>query len=143
MTQTAMCWGTDCGDGWYNIIDTLCAHIQHEVDRPHEDIIRYTEYLKDPKLPEATVTYFQQQIVENRKRIIPQVEATQVKEKFGGLRFYTFGGNEKIDALISFAESMSEVLVKNAEGQGLKVMEGGSQPVAKNVEVKNEIQLYY
>ena len=28
MTQTAMCWGIDCGDGWYNIIDTLCCHIQ-------------------------------------------------------------------------------------------------------------------
>jgi hypothetical protein len=24
MTQTAMCWGIDCGDGWYGIIDTLC-----------------------------------------------------------------------------------------------------------------------
>lgn len=108
MTQTAMCFGIECGDGWYNIIDNLCAHIQHEVDRPHEDIERYTELLKDPELPEATVTYFQQQIVENRKRIIPQVEAVQVKEKFGGLRFYIAGGNEKIDDLISFAESMSE-----------------------------------
>ena len=106
--QSAMPFGIECGDGWYNIIDTLCWHIQHEVDRPHEDIIKYTEYLEDPELPEATVTYFQQQIVESRKRIIPQVEATQVKEKFGGLRFYTFGSNEKIDALISFAESMSE-----------------------------------
>ena len=108
MTQTAMCWGIACGDGWYNIIDTLCAHIQLEVDSPHEDIIKYTEYLEDPGLPEATVTYFQQQVIESRKRVIPQVEATQVKEKFGGLRFYIMGGNEKIDALISFAESMSE-----------------------------------
>ena len=108
MMQTAMCWGIDCGDGWYNIIDTLCWHIQHEVDKPHEDIERFTEYLEDPDLPEATVTYFQQQIIEIRKRIIPQVEATQVKEKYGGLRFYVFGGDDKIDALISFAESMSE-----------------------------------
>ena len=108
MTQTAMCWGIDCGDGWYNIIDTLCWHIQHEVDRPHEDIERYTEYLEDQNLPEASVTYFQQQIIELKKLIIPQVEATQVKEKYGGLRFYVFGGNEKIDSLISFAESLSE-----------------------------------
>ena len=108
MTQTAMCFGIECAAGWYNIIDNLCWHIQQEVDRPHEDIERYTKLLKDPELPEATITYFQQQIVESRKRIIPQVEAVQVKEKYGGLRFYTMGGNEKIDALISFAESMSE-----------------------------------
>ena len=69
MTQTAMCWGINCGDGWYNIIDNLCWHIQHEVDKPHEDIRRYLEYLEDPDLPEATVTYFQQQIIEERKRI--------------------------------------------------------------------------
>jgi hypothetical protein len=26
MKETLMCWGFDCGDGWYSIIDTLsCA----------------------------------------------------------------------------------------------------------------------
>ena len=28
MRETAMCWGFDCGDGWYNIIDTLCLTIE-------------------------------------------------------------------------------------------------------------------
>jgi hypothetical protein len=27
MMDTAMCWGFDCGDGWYNIIDILCQHL--------------------------------------------------------------------------------------------------------------------
>jgi len=27
MTQTCMCWGIDCGDGWYNIIDKVCETI--------------------------------------------------------------------------------------------------------------------
>ena len=26
--QTCMCWGIACGDGWYNLIDTLCHNIQ-------------------------------------------------------------------------------------------------------------------
>ena len=30
MTQTAMCWGFSCGDGWYTIIDVLC-----EIGRAH------------------------------------------------------------------------------------------------------------
>lgn len=29
--QTAMCWGFDCGDGWYQLIDTLCERIESRV----------------------------------------------------------------------------------------------------------------
>jgi hypothetical protein len=81
MQQTAMCWGIDTGDGWYNIIDTLCSqiqwHIKHNLDKDED--------------PEAV-----------------NVEATQVKEKFGGLRFYYIGGNDFISGLACMAESMSE-----------------------------------
>lgn len=37
-----------------------------------------------------------------------QIEATQVKEKYGGLRFYTNGEDEKQHGLICFAEHLSE-----------------------------------
>lgn len=30
--ETLMCFGFECGDGWYDIIDTLCYHIQRHVD---------------------------------------------------------------------------------------------------------------
>jgi len=30
-TQTAMCWGISCGDGWYTILDELCANIQNRI----------------------------------------------------------------------------------------------------------------
>jgi hypothetical protein len=39
----------------------------------------------------------------------PQVEASQVKEKFGGLRFYTNGENDKQHGLIYFAEQLSKI----------------------------------
>jgi hypothetical protein len=29
--ETAMCWGFDCGDGWYDLINFLCAHIQNHI----------------------------------------------------------------------------------------------------------------
>jgi hypothetical protein len=41
--------------------------------------------------------------------VVPQVTLDQVKEKFGGLRFYYTGGDEHIRGLVSMAESMSEV----------------------------------
>lgn len=27
MTQTCMCWGIECGSGWFNLLDELCAKI--------------------------------------------------------------------------------------------------------------------
>lgn len=38
---------------------------------------------------------------------VEPVEATQVKEKFGGLRFYTCGGDEVTDKMIAKAEQDS------------------------------------
>lgn len=43
----------------------------------------------------------------NKHKEIVQVEAVQVKEKFGSLRFYYNGGNEYISGMVSLAEHMS------------------------------------
>lgn len=80
MTETAMCWGFEHGEGWYEIINQLCANIQNHIDW-----------------------------LEKTGRPIPQVVADQVKEKFGGLRFYYSGGDDVIDGMVRMAESFSEV----------------------------------
>ena len=41
-TVTAMCWGISCGDGWYDLIDTLCENIQNRImnvnrNKPEEE----------------------------------------------------------------------------------------------------------
>jgi len=85
MNQTCLCWGIECGDGWFKILDILCSQLQWDADR--------NKY--------------------------PQVEAVQVKEKFGLLNFYYNSiPNEKdkylerhfgaIDGAVSFAEYLSE-----------------------------------
>ena len=33
MLATAMCWGFEHGDGWFNIIHALCANIQWHIDQ--------------------------------------------------------------------------------------------------------------
>ena len=78
MNITCMCYGVCVGDGWYNIMEVLCSRIQGYIDR------------KQQKNPE-----------------FHQVEFTQVKEKFGGLRVYTNGHDEVVDFLISFATGMA------------------------------------
>lgn len=74
MDQTCMCWGIDCDDGWFWLLDNLCFCIQRYCD----------------SFPERG-----------------QVEASQVKEKYAGLRFYIGGGDSEVDGMISLAEDMS------------------------------------
>lgn len=89
MTSTAMCWGFEHGDGWYNLIDRLCANIQSHID--------WTE---------------------NNGGAVPQVVAEQVKEKFGTLRFYYRGGDEYVRGLVDLAESMSGVTCEECGAPG-------------------------
>ena len=32
MKETCMCWGFECGDGWFNILNQLMSQIQHHID---------------------------------------------------------------------------------------------------------------
>ena len=110
MTQTAMCWGISCGDGWFNIVDNLCLEIQNYIDEPIENLERYERYLQASieADEQGDIKYWTKQI-ENMKSISrPQVQAIQVKEKYGTLRFYLNKTDEVIDRIVSFAESMSE-----------------------------------
>jgi len=94
--DTCLAFGFECGDGWFNLIETLCGSIQSHCDfinrmYPHIQI---------------------------------QPVAVQVKEKYGSLRFYLdFHHAENledhdmekfhktchfIDGMVSMAEAMSE-----------------------------------
>lgn len=110
-TQTLMCWGISVGDGWYNIIDTLCHQIQAHCDEPHKSIESYTRWLEKAK--EEGDELWAKTCQERLDKAIetannrPQVEAVQVKEKYGSLCFYTNHYDESIRTMISFAEDMS------------------------------------
>jgi len=55
----------------------------------------------------------------------PQIEATQVKEKFGELRFYTnIHVDEYIEALINMAESMSRRTCESCGAPGVQTNDG-------------------
>jgi hypothetical protein len=80
-SKTSMCYGIACPDHWYSLIDTLCHHIQIYT-------INYNKH--------------------NDNSIICQ--ATQVKQKFGGLRFYVNVKNDYIKGLINMTESVSRII---------------------------------
>ena len=99
MQETCMCWGFECGDGWYNILNQLMGNIQHHIDwkeKQRDWTIRFNSTAPPEDMRPVP-------------ELIPQVTLDQVKEKFGTLRFYYTGGDEYIRGLVSMAESMSGV----------------------------------
>jgi hypothetical protein len=107
MMTTAMCWGFEHGDGWFNIIDQLCANIQHHIDYSHKNHMWDLQWNQEHPKDQRSV-----------RDIVPQVVATQVKEKFGTLRFYYDGGDDQIFGMACMAASMSAVTCEECGSPG-------------------------
>ena len=74
--------GFAVGKGWWPILQALCSNIQHYlncINKNHE---------KHP--------------------VVEQVVVEQIKEKFGGLRFYYSGGDDKVQGMVRMAESWAD-----------------------------------
>jgi hypothetical protein len=96
MMETCMCWGFECGDGWFTILDQLMGNIQHHIDWNNKNFEKgYKQYKQ-----------------------VPQVTLDQVKEKFGTLRFYYQGGDDEISGMVRMAESMSAVTCEECGNPG-------------------------
>jgi len=54
-----------------------------------------------------------QSTIDSNPDTYPQIVAAQVKEKFGGLRFYTNGARDEQHGVIDFAESLSFGICEN------------------------------
>ena len=54
-----------------------------------------------------------------------KIQVTQIKEKYGGLRYYTNVGNDKIFSLIDVAERASEVTCEACGAPGKILILGG------------------
>ena len=78
-------FGFECNDGWFRLILWLSRYLQDYIDEQN----RWAQKYPDKYLP------------------VKQIKVVQVKEKFATLRFYTSGGNERTEAIISFVEYMS------------------------------------
>jgi len=111
MRTTAMCWGLDCGDGWYNIIDVLCGLLTSDYRHAKTDYESIKDKLGKPRWEFDKKIVTQENIDESKAKMEEEAAkvsvAVQVKEKFGGLRFYVHGASNKHWDYISFAESMS------------------------------------
>jgi hypothetical protein len=114
--------GFAIGEGWYPIIEVLVGQIDHYTK--HKRNMRANDlrqqraanngrdalisFLNNGKeFPSSWDEERADNILENPRSITPKVEwieIQQIKEKFGGLRFYYQGGDEYISGLETMAE---------------------------------------
>jgi hypothetical protein len=104
--KTCMCWGFP-NSGWFFLIDQLCDLIQHRIDSSEQQAKRYQQYHRQYVAHEGKAYCQEWSPFMDLATPIPQVIADQVKEKFGTLRFYYHGGDERIEGYVSMTEYLS------------------------------------
>jgi hypothetical protein len=91
------------GDGWYQLIDTLCALIYWPYNRAQQD---YNQLQEDKG--DKAVAVSPDEVERARVRVQVEAdavpEAVQVKEKFGTLRFHVDGDSAAVGHYVEFAE---------------------------------------
>jgi hypothetical protein len=79
--------GFAVGAGWWPIIESLCANIQSHTDWWNKN--------------------------RETRPVVEQVVVEQIKEKFGGLRFYYQGGDDTIQGMVRMAESWADAVCED------------------------------
>jgi hypothetical protein len=74
--------GFAVGPGWWPIIESLCANIQSHTDWWNKN--------------------------RETRPVVEQVVVEQIKEKYGGLRFYYQGGDDTIAGMVRMAEAWAD-----------------------------------
>jgi len=95
----------ECADGWYYLLDNLFGIINWK----YQNWERYSENrTKAEKAGEKIPDYITEYLLEHPMNPLAGFALGQVKEKFGGLRFYVDNCvDDYLDGAIGFAEQMS------------------------------------
>jgi hypothetical protein len=101
------------GEGWIPIIDTLCGLISQKV----ESAKQWLKYVS-----ENPTFKFNESIEQLIAKVAKETEdlpiISQVKEKYGTLRFYVDGGTDEHRNYIDFAEAMSRITCEDCGSPG-------------------------
>lgn len=110
--------GFAVGPGWWPILEALCNQIQHHVKWRQEQKEKY-----------------------GRGEGCPDVVVAQIKEKFGGLRFYYDGGDEKVDGMVRMAESWAALTCEECGKPGVMRSGGWIRTLCDEHEAERQAML--
>jgi NMD protein affecting ribosome stability and mRNA decay len=89
------------------------------------DIKKFKEFYKDYFPVGEGWRPLVEKLVDDITAIDPTIEISQIKEKFGGLRFYVWGATEEIFDLIEKAEEESYKICENCGTRENVTTKGG------------------
>jgi len=107
-------YGITCGDGWYDLLNDLLRNIRRHIENDylsqmHKHKYKFTQWLqiklRSKNLIKAA-DFINNRAPKSKPKKI-EFRITQIKSKFGGLRFYYNNGDETIRGMVQFAESFS------------------------------------
>lgn len=110
--------GFAVGKGWYPILETLCSNIQSRIDWANEQKEKYS-----------------------RGDGCEQVVVEQIKEKFGGLRFYYQGGDDQIHGMVRMAEAWASVACEECGGIGTRRSGGWVRTLCDKHEAERQARI--
>lgn len=110
--------GFAVGSGWWPIIESLCAQIQSHVNWKQEQKEKY-----------------------GRGEGCPDVTVAQIKEKFGGLRFYYDGGDDTVDGMVRMAESWAALSCEECGKPGTRRSGGWIRTLCDEHEAERQAQI--
>jgi hypothetical protein len=90
--ESCMYWGIECGNGWYELLSSVCWRISKYEENIAERIAIRNKH--GTENDQSDLDYH-------------PVKFDQIKEKFGGLRIYFSGGNDYIDGVVGMAGEYS------------------------------------
>lgn len=135
-TASLMCFGCECGDGWYRLLDHLFGYLTSIMTHPLE--LDYVDEYKNKHRQDKD--YYSKYCT--YEVLPPQIILDQVKEKYGTLRVYYHTDmddipedvwgilnlknfyaemekyNQRIDAAIDYAEYQSSVTCEVTGSEG-------------------------
>jgi hypothetical protein len=114
-----MQFGFECGDGWYFLLDELMSTIKWHLEQENKNRDTRPVYKWLDKFSwklrirtsrkRKLLKKLGEWIYNIQPRGVPHLyfQIDQIKEKFGGLRFYYSGGDDEISGMVNLAENMS------------------------------------
>lgn len=90
------------GDGWFDIVDVLCGLLSYDVEH-EQSKLKYAMENPNAKFV-VPISEIEEKLVEAIEKM-PTL--SQIKEKFGTMRFYVDGGTPEMHNYITFAEAMT------------------------------------
>jgi hypothetical protein len=107
LTQTAMCWGFQCDDGWYDLIDNLCYRIQTTID------------LNPGKYPQIEVTTVKEKYGTLRFYYSPYNAyfdgMVEMAEQMSGITCEICGSTEKVEQTKGYILTLCKKCIKSRD----------------------------